>query len=121
MQNAGTALVSRDPGVPAFCTHFSRPERTRMSDRQGTDARRDATSGQIVCFQGPGAAALDRESSSYSLNHSAMMRAGPLARVAEAERPVPAVGRSPLGRLAIRGARGRRDPLPLGIDVAAPL
>src|SRR5713226_365535 len=31
-----------------------------MSNRQGADARRDATSGQIVRFRGPGAAALDQ-------------------------------------------------------------
>ena len=31
-----------------------------MSNRQGAHARRDATSGQIVHFQGPGAAALDQ-------------------------------------------------------------
>ena len=31
-----------------------------MSNRQGADARRDATSGHIVRFQGPGAAALDQ-------------------------------------------------------------
>ena len=31
-----------------------------MSDRQGADARRDATSGQFVCFCWPGAGALDR-------------------------------------------------------------
>jgi hypothetical protein len=49
-------------GVPAFCTHYSGPERTQMSNRQGADARRDATSGQIVRIQGPGAAALDQES-----------------------------------------------------------
>jgi hypothetical protein len=30
-----------------------------MSNRQGADARRDATSGQIVCSQGRWAAALD--------------------------------------------------------------
>ncbi len=47
--------------VPAFCTHFSGPQRTQMSNRQGADARRDATCGHIVRFQGPGAAALDQE------------------------------------------------------------
>ncbi len=31
-----------------------------MSNRQGADARRDATAGQIVRFRGPGAAALDQ-------------------------------------------------------------
>ena len=46
--------------VPAFCTHCSGPERTQMSNRQGADAHRDATSGQIVGFQGPGATALDQ-------------------------------------------------------------
>src|SRR5712691_2963407 len=69
--------------------------------------------------------------SPYSLNHSAtlpqplrhaaVMRAGPLAGSTEAERPILAVGCSARGRLPIRGARGRWDPLPLGIDVAAPL
>jgi len=34
-----------------------------MSDRQGADARRDATSGQIVRFWSPGAQALDQEKS----------------------------------------------------------
>ena len=55
------------------------------------------------------------------LRHAAMMRTGPLARAAEAECPVPAVGCSPRGRLAIRSPRGRWDRLALGIDVAAPL
>src|SRR5438034_7891360 len=31
-----------------------------MSDRQGADARRDATSGHFVCFRCPGAGALDQ-------------------------------------------------------------
>jgi hypothetical protein len=31
----------------------------RYQERQGTDARRDATSGQFVCFRCPGAGALD--------------------------------------------------------------
>jgi len=39
------------------------------------------------------------------LRHAAMMRTGPLARAAKAECPVPAVGCSPRGRLAIRSAR----------------
>ena len=47
------------------------------------------------------------------LRHAAMMRTGPLARSAEAECPVSAVGCSPRGRLAIRSPRGRRDPLAL--------
>src|SRR2546425_7521974 len=55
------------------------------------------------------------------LRHAAMMRTGPLARSAEAECPVSAVGCSPGGRLAIRSPRGRWDPLALGIDVAAAL
>src|SRR4029077_4757079 len=55
------------------------------------------------------------------LRHPAMMRARPLPRAAKAERPVPAVGCGPLGRLAIRSPRGRWHPLPLGIDVAPPL
>src|SRR6266550_2957487 len=72
----------------------------------------------------PGVAALDQESLRLlpqPLRHSAMMRTGPLARAAEAECPVPAVGCSPRGRLAIRSPRGRWDRLALGIDVAAPL
>src|SRR5712691_4285662 len=55
------------------------------------------------------------------LRHAAMMRTGALARAAEAECPVSAVGCSARGRLAIRSPRGRWDPLALGIDVAAPL
>src|SRR6266550_2070550 len=72
----------------------------------------------------PGVAALDQESLRLlpqPLRHAALMRTGPLARAAEAECPVPAVGCSPRGRLAIRSPRGRRDPLALRIDVAAPL
>ncbi len=42
-----------------FYKRFSGHERTQMSDRQGADARRDATSGHFVCFSRPGAGALD--------------------------------------------------------------
>src|SRR6266849_7649369 len=45
--------------VQAFYKRFSGQERAQVSDRQGADARRDATSGQFVCFQCPGAGALD--------------------------------------------------------------
>src|SRR5437870_11616683 len=45
--------------VQAFCKRFSGHERALVSDRQGADARRDATSGQFVCFSCPGAGALD--------------------------------------------------------------
>src|SRR5438132_3049205 len=48
--------------LQAFYKRFSGPERTQMSDRQGADARRDATSGHFVCFSRPGAGALDQES-----------------------------------------------------------
>ena len=46
-----------------FCKRFSRPERTPMSNRQGADARRDATSGHYVRFSSPVAQALDQETS----------------------------------------------------------
>src|SRR2546422_1242038 len=46
--------------LQAFYKRFSGLERAQMSDRQGADARRDATSGQFVCFQCPGAGALDQ-------------------------------------------------------------
>src|SRR2546425_2689506 len=49
--------------LQAFYKRFSGPERTQMSDRQGADARRDATSGHYVRFSSPGAQALDQESS----------------------------------------------------------
>src|SRR2546426_9823339 len=49
-------------GVQAFYKRFSGHERAPVSDRQGADARRDATSGQFVCFRCPGAGALDQES-----------------------------------------------------------
>src|ERR1041384_5427672 len=55
------------------------------------------------------------------LRHTAVMRAGPLPRSTEAERPTPATSGGARGRLAIRSARGRWHPLPLRIDVAAPL
>src|SRR5437879_3747800 len=45
--------------LQAFYKRFSGHERTQMSDRQGADARRDATSGHSVCFSSPGAGALD--------------------------------------------------------------
>jgi len=45
--------------LQAFYKRFSGQERAQVSDRQGADARRDATSGQFVCFQCPGAGALD--------------------------------------------------------------
>jgi hypothetical protein len=72
-QDAGTLSGGRyspDPtfrrdeenSLPALYKHFSGHERAEASDRQGADARRDATSGQIVCFYGPGAGALDQES-----------------------------------------------------------
>ena len=44
--------------LQAFCKRFSGHERTQMSDRQGADARRDATSGHFVCLCCPGAGAL---------------------------------------------------------------
>src|SRR5437870_7181528 len=47
--------------LQAFYKRFSGHERTQMSDRQGADARRDATSGQFVCLCCPGAGALDQE------------------------------------------------------------
>src|SRR5260370_27647595 len=53
-------------GVHAFCTHFSGPERTQMSNRQGADARRDAVPGHIVRSWGPGARALDEVNRSES-------------------------------------------------------
>src|SRR2546422_7004501 len=49
--------------LQAFYKRFSGHERTQMSDRQGADARRDATSGQFVCLCCPGAGALDQQSS----------------------------------------------------------
>src|SRR2546425_6803045 len=56
-----TLLIAAQEGLlPAFYKHFSGHERTRMSDRQGADARRDATSGHFVCFSSPGAGALDQ-------------------------------------------------------------
>src|SRR5438309_5765663 len=56
-----TLLIAAQEGLlPAFYKHFSGHERTQMSDRQGADARRDATSGQIVGFRSPGAGALDQ-------------------------------------------------------------
>jgi len=45
--------------LQAFCKRFSGHKRAPVSDRQGADARRDATSGQFVCYQCPGAGALD--------------------------------------------------------------
>src|SRR5205809_2664476 len=45
--------------VQGFYKRFSGHERAPVSDRQGADARRDATSGKFVCFQCPGAGALD--------------------------------------------------------------
>jgi len=87
-------------------------------------ATQDSKSGAQVCeVTAPIVAALDQESPllPQPLRHAPMMRAGPLPRTAEAESSVPAVGCSPLGRLAIRSSRGRWHPLSLGIDVAAPL
>src|SRR5712691_5596984 len=67
---AGTDTLLTHPlrgmrrAVQAFYKRFSGQERAQVSDRQGADARRDATSGQFVCFQCPGAGALDQESES---------------------------------------------------------
>jgi len=55
-------IAAQEGLLPAFYKHFSGHKRTQMSDRQGADARRDATSGQIVGFRSPGAGALDQES-----------------------------------------------------------
>src|SRR6266581_7027579 len=63
---AGTDTLLTHPlrgmrrAVQAFYKRFSGLERAQMSDRQGAYARRDATSGQFVCFQCPGASALIR-------------------------------------------------------------
>src|SRR5437667_5407028 len=65
---AGTDTLLTHPlrgmrrAVQAFYKRFSGLERAQVSDRQGADARRDATSGQFVCFRCPGAGALDQES-----------------------------------------------------------
>src|SRR3989449_2466235 len=72
--------------LQAFYKRFSGHERTRMSDRQGADARRDATSGQFVCFCCPGVAALDRKSSADD------GAAGPAANIAT-KRPLVTTGR----------------------------
>src|SRR2546425_6297991 len=42
--------------LEAFYKRFSGPERAQVSDRRGADARRDATSGQFVCFDALGPA-----------------------------------------------------------------
>ena len=42
-----------------FYKRFSGQGRAPVSDRQGADARRDATSGHFICFGCPGAGALD--------------------------------------------------------------
>src|SRR3989441_11118535 len=66
---AGTDTLLTHPlggmrrAVQAFCKRFSGHERALVSDRQGADARRDATSGQFVCLCCPGAGALDQKSS----------------------------------------------------------
>jgi len=62
VQTAATFPLRRNERMPAFCTHFSGPKRTQVSNRQGAAARRDTTSGHIVRFPSPGAAALDQES-----------------------------------------------------------
>src|SRR5882724_5205987 len=100
------------PTTPDNCVVLPDRGRCELAVRQRFVGRSD-----------PGVAALDQEGSLFPqpLRHAAVMRAGPLAASTEAERPVPAVGCSARGRLPVRGARGRRDPLPLGIDVAAPL
>src|SRR5256712_6918077 len=70
LQNAWKVLAGTDTllthplrgmrrAVQAFYKRFSGQERAQVSDRQGADARRDATSGQFACFQCPGAGALD--------------------------------------------------------------
>src|SRR2546428_3745842 len=70
LQNAWKVLAGTDTllthplrgmrrAVQAFYKRFSGQERAPVSDRQGADARRDATSGQFVCFRCPGAGALD--------------------------------------------------------------
>src|SRR5216683_7401395 len=56
---SGQFLRVDQNSLQAFYKRFSGHERTWMSDRQGADARRDATSGHFVCFRCPGAGALD--------------------------------------------------------------
>src|SRR5439155_16916406 len=61
---AGTDTLLTHPlggmrrAVQAFCKRFSGLERAPVSDRQGSDARRDATSGHFVCFSLPWGPAL---------------------------------------------------------------
>src|SRR2546427_6267059 len=66
------ALITRvgQNSLQAFYQRFSGHDRARMSDRQGADARRDVIPGQIVRFLGPGARALDQESSTSILRRA---------------------------------------------------
>src|SRR6266581_1829053 len=83
---AGTDTLLTHPlrgmrrAVQAFYKRFSGLERAQMSDRQGADARRDATSGQFVCFQCPGAGALDQETSGSAPSASTSTRSTHVCR-----------------------------------------
>src|SRR5437899_5424945 len=91
-------IAAQEGLLPAFYKHFSGHKRTQMSDRQGADARRDATSGQIVGFRSPGAGALDQESPG-SIPGGAMIK-GRSARPA-------ALSIAPRGSWRLLALRGR--------------
>jgi len=104
-----TAL-SRHAGRYCFGTVSQGKTGQTVAVEAGIHARQVAASGQVArnpCPQGLGSGSGALFLLPQPLRHAAMMRAGPLAGAAEAECPVPAVGCSPWGRLAIRSPGGR--------------
>src|SRR2546421_9564167 len=85
--------------LQAFYKRFSGPERTQMSDRQGADARRDATSGHFVCFSRPGAGALDQVIEVRTLGGAT---SGPMSRYAGPGCLLPARAGEPVARFCAR-------------------